>query len=219
MSVLVLYAVVLAGRLPPPAGATGGGLPRLSVLSEGPVAVLYEEREEAPAADRPELLAFARTAQAVAADGPALPVRFGTVLDDLEDLRRLLRERGDGWQERLSYVDGHVEVVVHASDEQAPRPTPASKGGSGRDYLMSRAAARLHTETMHDELAAALGAHCREIRRLPGEDEVRLACLLASGDTDKLRSTLESWAGAQEGRAARTTGPWPPFTFAEEDRP
>ena len=213
MSVLVPYAVVPADRLPPSAGAAGAA-PR--TVAEGEVALVYDEREEPPGTSRSELLAFAKVLEAVAAETPTLPVRFGTVLQDLGEARDLLRERAVEWQERLSQVAGHVELLVHAYDDRAPRPTPPSDGG-GREYLMSRAAARRHTDTMYDDLTAALAPHCREIRRLRADHEVRLACLVPSHGTDGLRTALGSWAGAGEGRRVTTTGPWPPFTFAEED--
>lgn len=216
MSVFVLYAVVPAGRLPPPAGTTGRAA-RTAELSEGSVALVYEERDAAPAPSRPELVDHGRVVEAIAGTGPVLPVRFGTVLEDLDEARELLRTRESEWTERLRLVAGHVEVLVHAYDDRAPRPSPPA-AGAGREYLMSRAAARRHTDTMFDELAAVLGPHCREMRRLPATDEVRVACLVPSGGSDELRASLQAWADAAEGRRATTTGPWPPFTFAEEDR-
>lgn len=225
MSALVLYAVVPAVRLPPAAGATVVGHAGLATLAEGSVAVVYAERDRAPARTREEMLGFARVVQDLATDGPVLPVRFGTVLDDLEGLRRLLREREAQWQARLSHVAGHVELLVHAYDDRAPRPSSPSRG-TGRDYLLSRAAAQRHAEAMHAELLEELAAHCREVRRLPatGEvrrlpatGEVRVACLVASDGIGKLRRGAESWAEAREGRRTTVTGPWPPFSFAEED--
>lgn len=215
MSVLVLYAVVPADRLPPSAGATVGAF---STVVEGSVALAYEAREEAPPNDRAEMIAFAGVLQELGRAAPVLPVRFGTVLDDVAQLRELIRERGPAWRERLSYVEGHVELLVHAYDDQAPRPSPASSG-SGREYLLSRAAARRHSETMYDELTALLDQHSRETRRLRGDGEVRVACLVPADGIEKLRLALDTWAEAQDGRRVTTTGPWPPFTFAEEDNP
>ena len=215
MSVLLPYAVVPADRLPPSAGATGGGL--LTVV-EGSVALVCEERDQGPSPSRGELVAFAKVLQALGADRPALPVRFGTVLEDLTEARELLRTREAQWRERLSYVAGHVELLVHLYDDRAPRPTPPSTG-SGRDYLLSRAEARRHTDAMSEEVAALLAPHCRETRRLPGRDEVRVACLVRDEGTDKLRLALDGWVAARAGRHVTTTGPWSPFTFAEEDTP
>ena len=116
----------------------------------------------------------------------------------------------------LVSLDQHVEIVVHAQDAAAPAPTPAAPG-SGREYLMSRAAARRHAEAMYDDLTAGLSAHCRESRRLQASEEVRVACLVPAGETESVLAAVESWAGAQQGRRVTTTGPWPPFSFTEKE--
>jgi hypothetical protein len=215
VSLVVPYAVVPAGRLPPPAGATGR---EVSLVTEGSLGLLYEERERPPARTRDEMVAFAQLVGEIAASGPALPVRYGTVLDGLAEARTLLLERAPQWHDRLSFVADHVELLVHVYDDRAPRPS-APAPGSGREYLLSRAAARRHADALYDGLAAALAPHCRDVRRLRGSDEVRAACLVAADATVDLREALESWAAAQQGTRVTTTGPWPPFTFAEEDQP
>ncbi len=215
MSVLLLYALVPADRTPPSAEATGG----LSVLAHGSVAALYDERDERPSTSREDLLAFGRSITEISASGPALPVRYGTVLESLSDLEALLDEREQEWRERLGAVAGHSEVVVHVRDENTPPLARPARGvpGAGREYLMSRAAARRHTETTLEELEAQVAPHCTEVRRLRETDEIRIACLVPRDDVDELRSAVGSWAEAQDGRRVTTTGPWPPFSFTERD--
>lgn len=205
---LLLYAVVPAEPHSPPPG--------LAVMGRAGVAVLYEEREERPSADRDEVLAFGRVVSEVAASGPVLPVRYGTVVQTADELEALLAEREEDWHKRLGVVRGHVELVVHVTDAAAPAKAPAA-AGAGREYLLSRASAHRHAEELFAELVTALGSHCREVRRLPGSDEVRVACLVPSDGVEELRASLEAWARAQGGRSARVTGPWPPFSFTEED--
>jgi len=207
--VVVLYAIVPADQ----AATTPDGL---RALARGSVAALYDEREEAPSTSRQDLLDFGRVVNDISDAGPALPVRFGTVVESLDALGALLESREEEWRERLAAVAGHVEIVVHAQDAAAPAPSPAAPG-SGREYLMSRAAARRHSEAMHDDLTAALRAHCRETRRLQASEEIRVACLVPAGETAAFRSAVESWAGAQPGRRVTTTGPWPPYSFTEKE--
>ncbi|HLN76093.1 MAG TPA: GvpL/GvpF family gas vesicle protein [Nocardioidaceae bacterium] len=209
---LLLYAVVQADWTPPPTGGAAG----LSMLSGPSVAVLYDERDEMPSTSREEVLGFGKVVTEVAQRGPALPVRFGTVVQTVEELRGLLEERAEDWDKRLSVVRGHVELLVHVVDEAAPAKTPASRG-SGRDYLLSRAGAHRHIEELFQDLSSAVAAHCREVRRLPGSDELRVACLVPAGGVDDLRAALDTWAEHREGLRSRTTGPWPPFSFTEED--
>jgi hypothetical protein len=213
MSPILLYALVPADQASPSAGRDGG---ELSVVTEGSVAMLYEERTEAPAATQEELVGFGEVLSAISRERPTLPVRFGTVVADVAEVRELMRRREPEWRERLEAVAGHVEMVVHARDETAPKPAPATPGG-GREYLTSRAAALRHTETMYDELAAALEPHCREQRRLPGTEELRLACLVPAGGTEALRAAVQAWSDAQGGRSTSTTGPWPAFSFTDEE--
>lgn len=209
---IVLYALVPAGDTSPAATAPDG----LRVLARGSVAALYDEREEAPSTSRQDILDFGRVVSDISKAGPALPVRFGTVVESLGALGDLLESREAEWRERLATVAGHVEIVVHAQDAAAPAPTPAAPG-SGREYLMSRAAARRHAEAMYDDLTAGLSAHCRESRRLQASEEIRVACLVPAGDTESFLAAVESWAGAQQGRRVTTTGPWPPFSFTEKE--
>lgn len=210
---LLLYAVVPADWEPPASGSASGAL---SMTSGAPVAVLYEERAEMPPTGRDELLRFGRVVTEVAQSGPALPVRFGTAVGTLDELDELIDERAASWEKRLSAVRGHVEVVVHVVDDTAPAKAPAARG-SGRDYLLTRASAHRHAEELFEDLASAVAPHCREVRRLSGSDEVRVACLVPAGAVDELRSVLETWTATRDGRRSRVTGPWPPFSFTEED--
>jgi len=211
VSVIVLYALVPADRAPLVTAQDG-----LRALARGSVAALYDEREEAHSTSRQDLLDFGRVVNDISDAGPALPVRFGTVVESLGALGDLLESREAEWRERLAAVAGAVAIVVHATDAAAPAPSPAAPG-SGREYLMSRAAARRHAETMYDDLTAGLRAHCRETRRLQASEEIRVACLVPAGDTESFRAAVESWAGAQPGRQVTTTGPWPPYSFTEKE--
>ena len=78
------------------------------------------------------------------------------------------------------------------------QPTAPAAPGSGREYLMSRAAARRHAEAMYDDLTAGLSAHCRESRRLQASEEIRVACLVPAGDTESFLAAVESWALREE---------------------
>lgn len=212
MSAIALLAIVPADRV---ASAPDG----YAVVRHGDLAALYEEREERPATDREALLAFGRTVTEVSAAGPALPVRYGTVVDSVAELCDLLEERQQEWLERLSVVGGHVELLVHVNDVRAPAPTQPERGtpGAGREYLLSRAAARRHGDSLFEDLAAQVEPHCRELRRLRGTSEVRVACLVPADGVAGLRAAVEAWAGADEGRRVTTTGPWPPFSFTEKE--
>ena len=213
MSPFLLYALVPADQASAATSAAGGVL---SAVSEGSIAVLYDQREDLPSGSREQLVTFERVVSDICRTGPALPVRFGSVVEDLRQVRDLVREREDQWRQRLDVVAGHVEMVIHACDDTAPRPSPVGRG-QGREYLLSRARAQHHAERLYTDLVGALGAHCRETRRLTASDEIRVACLVPEAEHDGLSTLVKRWASASEGRHATMTGPWPPFSFTQED--
>ena len=212
---LLLYAVVPATHTVPSATDVDADL---ELVRGDRVGVLCEQRDETPAADRAALLAFGGVLTRLVKDGPALPVRFGTVLPEEDDLRALLREREEQWASRLEAVAGHAEVIVHVADEDVAA-APASTAATGRDYLMSRAAAVHRREAVEEGLAAAVGPRCREVRQLRSSNGLRLACLVSYDGLDDLTGTLEGWAATEPGRRVITSGPWPPFSFTEEEAP
>lgn len=208
--VLVLYAVVRPGT---PSEA-------LERLDLGRVSVLYETRDHAPRPEQEEVLGFGDVLQHIANQGPALPVRFATVVEDLAALEALARAREVGWDHRLDVVSGHVEMVVHASEPppvppELPSPAEAART-SGRDYLMARAAVHRHEDERRTGLVQAVRGVVRETRVLRGRDETRLACLVPSGAEETLRTAVQEWAAARPGRHVLVTGPWPPFSFTDE---
>ena len=211
---LVLYAVVPARHPSPAAGTTGQPL---DVVSDGPVGVVVEQRDEPLPADRPTLLAFGETVQRLAEATTVLPVRFGTTVPDREALRQLLRENAARWQARLQAVTDKVEMVVHADVGEA-LPDPAGDRASGRAYLLARADAVHRAEAVTAGLLAALRPVSHEQRLLRGRGgETRVACLVGQAEVQRVERALADWSSAGEGRTAHITGPWPPFSFTEEE--
>ena len=208
---VVLYAVTDAQESDLPAE-----LPFLQRLACGPVAAVYEEREAPLPRDRESMLEFAAGVRTLAEHLPLLPVRYGTEVADVDALAELLAENADTWRGRLDVVRGHVELVVHVSEPEAPVPTP-SGGGSGREYLLSRAAVLRHETSLVEEVERALGETARECRALRDVGRgVRVACLVPEDGRRAFDSALASWVGARDGRHVEVTGPWPPFSFTEE---
>src|SRR3954468_1291566 len=88
------------------------------------------------------------------AEHAVLPLRFGSTLDGVEELRDVLAERADELASALQRVRGAVELGVRASVARA-QPGPA-RGGTGRAYVAAkldrrRAAAALG-EALHSRL-------------------------------------------------------------------
>lgn len=221
MTVIVLYAAVPAARLPLPEQTLRDGV---EVLRGESVSLVFEERAARPSGEVDDVVAFGETLQRMAATCPVLPVRYGTVLPDRDELSALLSEHETRWKDRLAVVDRHVEVLVHVRDADAPSPAAGwgRSGSSGREYLLARAAVVRHREELVTTLLSALEPLCREVRLLSGEkgdrDQHRVACLIPADGMGALTKALERWAANAPGRQVRISGPWPPFSFTEEEQ-
>ena len=53
----------------------------------------------------------------------------------------------------------------------------------------------------------------REIKVLPSQQGIRLACLVADADVPQLRDAVKTWQQTRSGRQAVVSGPWPVFSF------
>jgi gas vesicle protein GvpL/GvpF len=159
---------------------------------------------------------------------PVVPLRFGAIYRDVDDVRRLLAERGERFEEVLERVSGRVELGVKAWFD--PAHVQRTTAGSGREYLQRR---RDELASSRDAASVAAAAHARlaaaadaavvnrpQPRELTGRDEQMLlngAYLVPDGDE---RFAAEVALLAEEHAAAgitfELTGPWPPYNFAEE---
>jgi hypothetical protein len=177
--------------------------------------------------------------QAVAEITPVVPLRFGTIYDELSDVERLLEARGSSFESALERVRGRVELGVKAWSD--PSRLAAAVGGgeptadepSGRAYLQRRQreqrlsaevaarSAELGEEAHRRLLAVAVEgvANRAQSRELSGRDEPMIlngAYLVAAGD-DALRAEVDRLAVEHEplGITYEVTGPWPPHNFVE----
>jgi hypothetical protein len=177
--------------------------------------------------------------RAAAAVAPVVPLRFGTIYRDREDVRGLLESRRGELEAALEHVRGRVELGVKAWVDRAALSCTLGGGAapdeprSGRAYLQQR----------RDEqrLAGEVTARCAELagdahrrlcsaavegvanrpqpRELTGRDETMLlnGAYLVDGDGDPLRREVERLADehAALGVEYEVTGPWPAHNFVE----
>ena len=211
---ILLYAVVPADDR---AAAAAADLD-LSVVAQDGVALAYREVSSAPTAERGEVLRFGDVLTTLAEDATLLPVRFGTVLPGVEQALELLQSRGGGWRDRLDDLAGQVEVILHVGTDVVPAPATAT-AGTGGDYLRAKVAEHRRRSTEVEEVAAVVTPWCRAARPLsPGAAaEVRLACLVAAADVVGLRAAVDAWAADHTDRHVTVTGPFPVFSFTEDD--
>ncbi|MGY2877027.1 hypothetical protein ACVW00_004217 [Marmoricola sp. URHA0025 HA25] len=177
----------------------------------GPVSVLYEETDEAPARDRTAVAEHGRRIVALADRVPLLPMRYGTTVHDVDDLRAVAADRADGWSRRLAQLVGRCELVVHV-EVSGSDPDPVVD--SGRAYLRRRMAVLQRQDRALAKARSLLARWVEEERVLPDRD--RIAVLLRRHDVDAVHHVLDAWGRSRGDLAVTVTGPWPPFSFCEE---
>jgi gas vesicle protein GvpL/GvpF len=158
-----------------------------------------------------------------------VPLRFGTIYRDLDDVRRLLAEQSEVFEQVLERVRDRVELGVKAwfDPSRVERPPAAS---TGREYLQRR---RDELGSVRQAAAIAAAAHQSlaavaddavvnrpQARELTGRDEQMLlngAYLVADGD-ERFAAEVALLAEEQAatGLIFELTGPWPPYNFAGE---
>ncbi|MGD9991143.1 GvpL/GvpF family gas vesicle protein [Pseudonocardia sp.] len=179
-----------------------------------------------------------RVVAATAQDRTVAPVRLATVFRDDDAVVVMLRERRDAFHGVLDRVrdrrEWGVKVYVDtaaAVPDTAPEPGPAAAADRpGTSYLLRRradrdrgAAARGRARAVADRVAGVAGEHAAEVRRFAPQD----ARLSGRAEEMVLNATfLVDRAGEQDFRDAvssagtgvivEVTGPWPPFSFADE---
>jgi hypothetical protein len=140
-----------------------------------------------------------------------LPVRFGTRLPDQAAARDALEVRHGELTAALERVRGAVELALRVEAREPVTVPPA--GGTGRDYLAAKAATRRTAAALHAPLAAISRASALR----PGRELLRAAYLVDRGAVDAFVSLVGDLQRAHEDTLALVcTGPWPPFSFAEE---
>jgi hypothetical protein len=208
---MLLYAVVAADANAPEACGLHGH--RLETIRGPLAAVIAEECSERLRASGDESRAFAEIICDLAKTTPILPIRFPTMLPTRSAVLRELKAKGAAWRRRLTELDGLSEVVIRAQEAEADHEVGTAHAGSGTTYLMNRAAVIHRREAAVTEISELVCPLAREIKALPPNQGVRLACLVAEADLPRLRDAVATWQQARGGRQAVVSGPWPAFSF------
>jgi hypothetical protein len=184
--------------------------PPLGAVRRGGLSVLYAP---APAAEdrTPEALwAREEVLEELMEERDLLPVRYGTLVADEDAAARALEERHEQLAAGLERVRGAVELSVRVLAREEPAPT----GDSGRDYIDARADGARRAELVHAPLASI--ARESVIRSAP--DLLRAAYLVDRGAVGAFVERVRSLQQSHPELALVCTGPWPAFSFVEEQR-
>jgi hypothetical protein len=181
-----------------------------------------------------------RVIDAVAQQGPLVPMRLATVYSDDAHIAAMLAERGADFRSALRRISGRREWGVKAYADRQPEASddcgvtagPSSPGtGAGaaylrrrRDKLAAQKNARRETlagaEMIHAELslyAAETRLHPPQAPQLTGSKAsmiLNAAYLLDSARGEDFAAAVAALAEQHPGLRLELTGPWPPYSFA-----
>ena len=229
------YVYAIVGRNTPlPSAGTGGAAAELAMVPWRELAAVTGQTGDDGAPVTVEaVLHHEAVVEAVRRQGPALPVRFGTVFRDATSVASALAERYEPLAADLDRLGDKVELSLTAlwaapasSDGPAPAPqeeaAPAGQGAGAR-YLHARAAEIRRDEALKEraravaqELDQVLGGLALERRvsflPTPGV-AVRSAYLLDPAGVEAFKAAFEATRRARGEVRVLLTGPWPPYTF------
>lgn len=219
---LLLYAIAGGedGAGPRPDGIDGR--PVWDVAADG-LTAFVGTAPSALSPDRDTLVRYEGTVEALMGERTVLPARFGTVLDDAEDVRQLLRERRDRLVASLERVQGAVELGVRAEwDGKAAPPARRPTGpNAGIDYMLERLELRRRARDIGDAIDAAVGDLARERAQrilVRPENPVSAAYLVPRPNVDDFMARYRQLTAVLPGARLVCTGPWPPYSFVTPEQ-
>jgi Gas vesicle synthesis protein GvpL/GvpF len=113
-----VYGIVQATSTAP-RGRGIAGAPLRLVAGEQASALVSEIPAGSVRLGREEVLVHARVLERALARGPVLPMRFGTVMEDADEVRgRLLDEHGPELRTQLTELEGKVEIRIRATYDE-----------------------------------------------------------------------------------------------------
>jgi len=248
-----IYAIAERVAITPPSQLTGvGGGPVRTVGAAGLTAVaedvtLAEFGEDALRRNLEDLGWLEATARAhhhvidaVARQGPLVPMRLATVYSGDEGIAAMLAERTADFRSALARISGRNEWGVKAyaarqsqpdgAPERAAGPAGPSAGAGAaylrrrRDELTSQKHTRRQTFASAEIIHAELSRHAAETRVHPPQAPqltgskapmiLNAAYLLEDERGEDFAAVVSALEGQHPGVKLELTGPWPPYSFA-----
>jgi hypothetical protein len=238
---LYLYGITVADHAVCPRRGVGGA--EVGLLVEGGLAAIVSPLGVGKVRpQRANLAAHHRILHDLAEQQPVLPVVFGTITGDEDDLRRVLCRNQEALVALLQRLRDKVEmglkvywdlpnvfeyfVATHQELESMRNrlfrpgrmPTVEEKVELGERFVsLLQQARERHTRRVKQ----ALIAYCAEIRGIdPGEERMilKIACLVEKGRQAQWEEGVRQAAMLFDDHYRFDyNGPWPPYNFADVD--
>jgi Gas vesicle synthesis protein GvpL/GvpF len=235
-----VYGIVQATATVPRGRGIAGAPVRL-IVGEDAAALVSEIPAEHLRLGREEVQTHARVLELALKRGPVLPMRFGVVMSDAEEVReRLLEEHAAELRAQLTEMEGKVEIRIRAAyDEQslfrdivrerpqiavlrnsvAERPADASYYDRIRLGELVAAAVQSHREIDAQAIIEALGGHAVAVSAVEPSHErvvVQASFLVERSHLAEFNAVVDQVAEGYGGQIRfKYTGPLPPHSFVE----
>ncbi len=239
MSVYV-YGIARSDHPALPEKAPGVGEPprEVRVLREGDLAALISDCPEDLRPKRRDLMAHQHVLTEAGGKGSVLPLRFGSLSEDDETVRRVLADNAEHYARQLEELDGRSEYnvkavhreeevlrVVLAENDEARSLAERNRASGGGTYedklrlgeLLANAVRERETEDARS-VEDALAPLAR--RSVPGPEGsgwlANLSFLLDRHASDDFLSAVEKLGRENPHLDIRVTGPLPPYSFVDQ---
>ncbi|KPI34258.1 Gas vesicle synthesis GvpLGvpF [Actinobacteria bacterium OV450] len=218
-------------------GLQGVGEPAtpLRTVRVGEVAAVVSDAPEGLRAKRRDVLAHEAVLESLMAEGAILPMRFGLLGPDDDQVAQALEQHGAAYRSRLAELDGHVEFnlkaardeqdllleIVSESDQIRELNERTRSGSAGQDdrialgELVAGQVAGRNNEQAQKTLEKLLPAAARVSRAEPGASHFLNASFLVSAQTadEFVKAVREEADRRGETYTLTLTGPLPPYSF------
>lgn len=200
----------------------------LRAISAGSITAIVGDLRRAPRPTAANLRRYTRTIETLSGRVAALlPVRFGTCVGDVNELKFDLRSRQASLRRSLRAVRNRVQMTVRVVQTQRDRGANppglprkpkrfAPQVSSGTNYLRSRAAEAERAKHVpgFDAVRAAVRRWVKEERVEKRGAVASIYHLVPRRSVDVYRRALKH-AARDAGVRLVLSGPWPPYAFTD----
>jgi Gas vesicle synthesis protein GvpL/GvpF len=211
--VIYLYAIVEpTATVPDCAGLDDAPLQ----LLHGAASALYSEHSRLECRPDPDALwRHELVVERAMGAGAVLPARFGTTFVDAEALAGALSRAASRLGPQLDRVRGCVELAVRLGLPAARGPEPQDGGA----YLHAKLERQRERQAAAEATLTPLSRLAVDTRRQQGSTDAAVmtaSYLVPEHGVNRFADEVRRLARRNDGLVLSCTGPWAPYSFAEE---
>lgn len=215
----MIYLYGITGTLSEAPEGTGLGETPLRTLQVGPLCAVYSVHDQLEVrADADSAWSHERAVEMVMRSQAVLPARFGTTFGTIGELQDTISRQCAALQERLSRLEGCVELAVRIN-----HVTPADgQIAGGRQYLMDKLSAQRRREALAESTLACLrefAVASKLAASHSGDDTVSISYLVKAGGVERFSRAVGRLQRRWPEFSLSCTGPWAPYSFAADPVP